>query len=328
MTKKLAIYGPYPPPLGGISVHVIRIEPFLKKNNINYTIFDFGFTKKEHVIPTRKSIFWYLKILFVKKYKLFHFHEMVVSIDYIFYYLFSHFNKTKFIITIHAGRLSKLNLFFLGKTRNLKVISVAKDINELLLSKQIDSILLPAYVPPVNVTSKIIEKDNRIYFLFSVWKVSNELSEKIYNIPLALQFLKKNKLKYKMLFMIGNKKISDIDYLHNLIKSFEVKDSVEIIYEQNLVEYLKNCSFLLKTNKIDGYGVALQEAMDLGIPAIASNVCVRPKGTVLFENNNIVDLTEKIEETLSSPVAEILKEKEDLKYHLELIEIYKNALNK
>jgi glycosyltransferase involved in cell wall biosynthesis len=74
--KKLAIYGPYPPPLGGISVHIKRMEPFLKKHGIDYSIFDFGSTKKENVIPTNKSIFWYLKILFNKKYDLFHFHQI------------------------------------------------------------------------------------------------------------------------------------------------------------------------------------------------------------------------------------------------------------
>ncbi|AFL80700.1 glycosyltransferase [Aequorivita sublithincola DSM 14238] len=327
MNKKLAIYGAYPPPLGGISVHIKRIEPYLESENIDYTIFNFGSYKKENVIPTHKSVFWYLKILFIKKYKLFHFHEMVVSIDYIFYFLFSYFNKTKFIITIHAGELSRLNLFCLTKTKNIKVISVSENINKLLLLKDIDSILLPAYVPPLNVSTKELKKDQRIYFLFSVWKVTKELSEKIYNIPLALHFLKMNTHKYKMLFLIGNKKISDLDYLNKIIETYGVMDSVEIIYEENLVEYIRNCSFLLKTNLVDGYGIALQEAMDLGIPAIATDVCVRPKGTVLFKDNNLTDMTEKISQTLSQPVENILKNKEDLQYHYDLIKIYKQMLN-
>lgn len=328
MNKKLAIYGPYPPPLGGISVHIKRIEHFLKKANIDYTIFNFGSYEKENVIPTNKSVFWYLRILFIKKYNLIHFHEMVIKIDYLYYLIFSHLNKTSFIITIHSGVVSRFNLFCLSKTKNLKVISVSNDINELLVSKNINSVFLPAYVPPSNVQTVSVKKDERKLFIFSVWKMDAKLSENIYNIPLAFEFLKRNKKEYSMLLLIGNKNISDTTYLNGLISKYDLLDSVLVLYDKNLVDYIKNCDFLLKTNKIDGYGIALQEAMDLGIPAIASDVCLRPMGTVLFKDNNIEDLSQKISETMEKPKNSFLSEKEDLQYHLELIKIYKNLLNK
>ena len=41
--NKLAIFGPYPPPLGGISVHIQRMENFLLEKEIDYTIYNHGF---------------------------------------------------------------------------------------------------------------------------------------------------------------------------------------------------------------------------------------------------------------------------------------------
>ena len=237
------------------------------------------------------------------------------------------------MVTIHSESLFTSNtilrnvsLFFLKKS-NFEVITVSKNLYSLLVSRNIKTFFLPAYVPPVEVSFMAIKKDERIYFLYSVWKLSKKLSEEIYNIPLAFQFLKENKKKYKMLFLIGNKDISDKEYLDNLISEYELENDIEILFGKNLVDYVENCTFLLKTNKVDGYGVALQEAMDLGVPAIASDVCVRPKGTILFNDNDIEDLTKKINHTMSSPVDSILKEKEELKYHLELIDIYKKLLN-
>jgi len=333
MNKKIAIYGPYPPPLGGISVHIKRMVPFLKKANLDYTIFDFGYTEKENVIPTKKSIFWYLKILFNRQFDLLHFHQLF-AFEFIFYYIFSIINRTEAIVSIHSERLLKysstyrdMNLFFLKKSK-LKVIAVSKNLTDLLLKSGIDVVFLPAYVPPEDIVFKPIKKDQRVYFLYSVWKLDKKLGDEIYNVPLVSKFLSENKLNYKMLFLIGNKEISDLNYLNKMIKEYDIAESVEILYGKNLVDYVQNCSFLLKTNYVDGYGVALQEAMDLGVPAIASDVCIRPKGTVLFKDDDLGDLKLKINHTMSQPVESILKEKEELQYHLELIKIYKNSLIK
>ncbi len=333
MNKKLAIYGPYPPPIGGVSVHIKRMVPYLDEANIDYTIFNFGFKNTKNVVATKKSIFWYPKIFLSKKYELFHFHQ-IFFFEYFFYFLFSFVYGRKIILSIHAERVlfyssikKKIVLFLLKNTQKLQVVSVSKNLDDFFISKNINSVFLPAYVPPSSISCEIIEKDNRTYFLFSVWKLTKKLSEETYNIPLAFQFLKNHKDKFKMILMIGSEGISDLDYLRKLINEYSIENDVEIIFDKNLVDYLQNGSFLLKTNKVDGYGVALQEAMDLGIPAIATDVCIRPKGTVLFKDNDINDLTNKINDTLNKPTQDILKDKEDLKYHLKLIEIYKQSLN-
>ena len=94
--------------------------------------------------------------------------------------------------------------------------------------------------------------------------------------------------------MIGNKIDSDLEYLNNLIMKYGIRDDIEIIFEENLIDYVQNCEFILRPNLSDGYGVSLQEAMDLGVPGIASDVCERPKGTVVFRSNNIEDLSKKL----------------------------------
>jgi glycosyltransferase involved in cell wall biosynthesis len=233
------------------------------------------------------------------------------------------------VVTIHSERLFDygnikriIALFFISKTKRLQLISVSKKLNDFLESKKIPSFHLPAYVPPSNVDCKEVEDSNEL-FLFSVWKLNRKLAEEIYNVPLAFEFLRKNKENLTMLFMVGNKLGSNLDYLEEIMSKYGVKDNLKVVFDENLVDYVHNCRFLLRPNKSDGYGVSLQEALDLGIPAIASDVCVRPKGTLLFENDNLKDMTNKINQVLNSQKENFLKEKEDLKYHTELIQLYK-----
>ena len=331
MKNKLAIFGPYPPPLGGISVHLNRMEPFLQKEKIDYIIFNHGFIENKNVVATKKNLFWYLKLFFIKKHKVFHFHQFF-SFHFIYYFFFSFFRKEKLIVTIHSERLLSYNkiaktiiLFFISKTKRLKLLSVSQNLNEFLKSKGIESIFLPAYVPPINVKEIKIRKSKEM-FLFSVWKFNEKLANEIYNVPLAFEYLKHNKEKFTMLFMIGSKSDSDEKYLQQLIREYDIKESIKVVFNESLVDYLNNCQFLLRPNLSDGFGVSTQEAMDLGVPAIASDVCERPKGTILFKDNDLKDLSEKIEYAVNTPLKEIIARKENLNYHLTLVNIYKNSL--
>lgn len=332
MNKKLVLFGPYPPPLGGISVHISRIETFLRKENIDYEIFNHGYTENKKVIATKKSLLWYLRVLFIKKRNTFHFHQFFFF-HFIFYFIFSLLRREKIIVTIHSERIlsySKFKrafvLFFISRIRRLNLISVSKNLKNYFDEKGIKSLFLPAYVPPIYVKEIKVNHSKKL-ILFSVWKFNEKLANEIYNVPLAFEYLSQNKHKYKMLLMIGSKSDSDEKYLHETISNYQIEKDVIIIFNQNLVDYLNNCEFLIRPNLSDGYGVSIQEALDLGIPAIASDVCERPKGTLVFKNNDLEDLSSKIEHVEITPVKNILQKKENLNYHFQLIEIYKETIN-
>lgn len=208
----------------------------------------------------------------------------------------------------------------------MDVISVSENLNDLLVQNNINSIFLPAYVPPNKVNFVPMEGDGRIDFLFSMWKFNERNANGTYNISLVFEFLKKNKHAFRMLFLIGDEVDSDKLYLNNLLKEYGIEDSVIVIYGKNLVDYVQNCRFLLRTNRIDGYGVSLQEAMDLGVPAVATSVCTRPIGTVLFENEDLDDMTQKINYVINQNTEALLCHKEELTDHLKLLKIYRDKL--
>ena len=333
MNKRLAIFGPYPPPLGGISVHVKRMEPYLIKNKIGYKIFNHGSVSNEFVVPTNKKMFWYIKLFFEKNFTLFHFHQFFYF-HFFYYLIFSWVRKDKILVTIHSERIlgyglikKRIAVFLLSKTRNISLISVSKNLNDYFKNNGIKSIFLPAYVPPqTSLKSKI---DSESYsghlFLFSVWKFDKKLANEVYNVPLIFEFLSKHKKDFTMLFMIGSKSNSDLKYLEVLLSKYGIHNNIKVLFNENLVDYIHNCKFLVRPNLHDGFGVSIQEALDLGVPAIASDVCQRPKGAILF-NNSLEDLEDKIDLVLNTPVESILSKKETLSYHNQLINIYIDLL--
>ena len=104
MNKKLGIFGPYPPPLGGISVHISRLEAFLKKEKIDYEIYNHGFIEQENIIATKKKLVWYFKMLFIREFNTFHFHQFFLF-HFLYYFIFSLFRDEKIIVTIHSERI-------------------------------------------------------------------------------------------------------------------------------------------------------------------------------------------------------------------------------
>lgn len=330
MNRKLEIFGPYPPPLGGISIHIQRLEFFLKRAGIEYLIYNHGSFSSEKIVATNKSILWYFKYLLQSKNRLIHFHQFF-GFHYFYFFVFSLVSKTKIIVTIHEENLLVYNiifqrviLFFLRCTKFAELISVSQKLSDFLIRNRIKNTCLPAYVPPKDFKFKVINKiPGKDYFLYSIWKLDRNIAERVYNIELALQLLRAIKGKYHMLFMIGTEKDSDKGYLSHLLSKYDIGGCVTVFYETQLTDYVKNCKFLLRTNSLDGYGVSLQEAMDLHVPAIASDVCSRPKGTILFKNNNFDDLYEKVIHVEKYWRA---KDVESPNYHESLILLYKKHL--
>jgi glycosyltransferase involved in cell wall biosynthesis len=60
------------------------------------------------------------------------------------------------------------------------------------------------------------------------------------------------------------------------------------------------CDLFIRPTNTDGYGVSIAEVISLNKPAIASNVCKRPEGAILFENRNIEDLFIKTNDVINN----------------------------
>lgn len=71
---------------------------------------------------------------------------------------------------------------------------------------------------------------------------------------------------------------------------FSSKEEVWPLFQQSDV--------MVRPTSTDGFGISIAEALHAGTPAVASDVCVRPVGTIMFKSRNQTDLNRKVFEVL------------------------------
>lgn len=317
--------------IGGVSTHVKRLIPRLEEAGIEYSL-------SSHRLSSNKQfemilmIVWLFSLLFKRYTGLIHFHKSFGWYQYVYWFLFSKINSKKIFITLHnstlisyTGLKLRIALFFLRNTKYLKLIVVSNKVYDLLKAENIECILLPAYIPASDHEEITLASKKRL-FLYSVYIGNKSNLNSIYGFDIALSLLKLFKDDLSMLFMIGNKDKSDIDFIEHSINSYGLSKSVTIIYNRSLVSYVRNCEFLLRPNRSDGYALSLEEALDQNVIPIASDVSARPKGTLIFDN--FKDLVKRVKEVLEMSNAqkeEVVRQRQRIDCSTALIELYRHC---
>ena len=86
--------------IGGVTSHVKRLLPYLKKRNIKFSILSHPDANNKLKDIVLKS-FWFLKFLLRKNNNLVHFHKSFGFLQFFYWYLFSRINTSNILITIH-----------------------------------------------------------------------------------------------------------------------------------------------------------------------------------------------------------------------------------
>ena len=318
--------------IGGVSTHVNRLIAKLKNEGIPYIISSYPESGSK-LLENVYKIWWFIKFILKMNDNIVHFHKSFGFPQYIYWFLYSWINSDRVIITLHNSSLLgysrfklKIALKLLKRTRYLKLLVVSDRIYDLLMSQKIICNYIPTYIPPISYNKIDINSEKKL-FMYSVFIGTKANLFNVYGFDIALKLLKEYRSEFKMVFMVGNKDRSDVEYIEQVINNEGLKNDIQIIYNKSLVSYIENCEFLLRPNRIDGYGISLQEALDQDVIAVSSNVCKRPKGTITYNSfKDLVDIVHKILKISNLERFEILKQKEKLDSSVELVEIYNKLI--
>ena len=98
--------------------------------------------------------------------------------------------------------------------------------------------------------------------------------------------------------------IGDYGYfekMQKLVKKYNLEDNFHFYTKPVAYPAVINmCDLFIRPTNTDGDALSIREALTLQKPAIASDVCKRPKGTILFKNRNIEDLFIKITDVINN----------------------------
>jgi glycosyltransferase involved in cell wall biosynthesis len=323
----IALVGPYPPPYGGISVHIQRLKEQLEKKGYECIVYDFGYSREsqeETIIRIKSLKRWLPRYFFFAKEDIIHYHSPNWILRIIFGLMT--FLGKRTIISIHgesfndslksAGLLrTKIIIFALKRTSF--IIALNPKIKELALSLGIapEKIeVIPSFIPPTVREEDITEIPERVWdFIDShkpvisanAFRISFYNDEDLYGIDMCVDLCANLKQDYPGIGLVFSlPDIGDHEYFKKMkqrIAEKGIENNFLFITEQyQLYPILMKCDVFLRPTNTDGYGVSIAESIYFKVPAVASAVCQRPEGTILFKSRDINDFILKVKDVLDN----------------------------
>lgn len=304
MNRKLIIVGPTPEPNGGVVSFIEDITTELKANNIDYRIIDLypgkkkDKRKKNIYLGSINSVF---RLLYFSIYISFQ-KETIVWFNFssnkslkLFLFIIKR-KSNKWLLTLHHGvlptdkkignllhtinnyALIKFDLaLYLSEKQHVfysRYISNTKKLISFSIQNKLDSRVLN---DPKNISRIIMSGyPSAIYNYFLVIELVQKINYK-YHLNIAVKLyiygddFDKKSIFYSLNSISSNDK--NISYCYGLNR-------------QDFMSSLKKSDCYVRATSEDSFGIALKEALSLGLIVIASDVCKRAIGSYIYNYNN------------------------------------------
>jgi glycosyltransferase involved in cell wall biosynthesis len=321
---KVALFGPYPPPYGGVSIHIQRLKNLLLKNNIRCKVYDitqfWGKNKKFddfHIKKWPKILFFSRGIIHIQNSGL-----NLLKISILSNLLTIKGNKI--IITYHSLRDDienfnwfKKKVFRLCLTRISHFIVVNSRIKEKLINAGIKNekiTIIPGFLPPTIIKKDIADIPIKIWDFINnhhpvisanAFRIEFYNNQDLYGIDMCIELCTNIMKKYpKIGFVFCLPVIGDDEYFSkmiNIIYSKKIENNFLFVTQPyQFYPILRASDLFVRPTNTDGDAISIRESLYFRIPSVVSDVVPRPKGTNLFRNRDSNDFALKVEKILEN----------------------------
>lgn len=318
---KIIQVGLYPPPYGGVSIHLSRLMEQLNDHGRDALLIDLSACKKS--VSRVKTLPWWraLLFLFFTTRSIVHGHNY--SIRNLFFYWTLHF-RHRVILSFHnerhvdvlfARRTSfsgKIILCILRKIDGVVVDNKRSlDVARQCLGPSFNLRLIPEFIAPRAVPDvedpQIVEMRKRYSFLLAsnAFMISFYNGEDLYGLDILIDTISRlwhdDRLDVGMVVLlptIGNE--TYYQQLCDRLRCQQIADRFCFIREplKEASSLWKISDLVVRATNTDGNSLTVWEALGQGTPVIASDCVERPNECVLFRTRDVEDLRRAIKRVL------------------------------
>lgn len=326
--KKIALLGPCPPPLGGVAVHVKRVMRKYRDQGNEVFHFDTTVEYRFHFLPF--YLFRLLLFLLWSRPDIVDFHTLYVSNSILELWLLAQLKKVinyNLRVIEHDCRhlYDRSQSFKKMANKIIKTVDKVICIGDITYNSYCDNkVVLPAYsleaafLPPDYSEEKSIlatypesldnfVKKHRPLLVANAFQLSLLNGRDLYGFDLCIDLIARLKAEYEnigLVFFLAQ--IGDRTYFQKMMKTIKKLNIEEHIFiakgRGELWPLLKQADVFVRPTLSDSFGISVAEALDLGVPAVASNVCRRQKGAILFQCGNKEDFVITVKKQLQELV--------------------------
>lgn len=312
---KKEVWGFAPPPTGGVSVYCKRLIDKLHAKDGQIIMRNFASSKSgsNYIVDAKNKLVEFLKLLFVPKRII---HSQFTNFKLLLLlYLFGW--RHDIIMTLHNRRLVMLNgwkRWIVNRLfQRVKYVIYNDPTYTPLLHEKFDIdeakiVILPTYISPCKDELKGLTKDIAEFLSRHTYSLSANASRIIKNevfgdlygldqlIYLMDRLVHEKGLDVGMVFCISD--IFNHEYYNHCltrIKGLGLEQHFLFAIDSsvNCFEVWAATDVFLRPTMSDMEGVSVKEALQFGTPVVASDVCTRPKETVLYETGKAEDLFDR-----------------------------------
>lgn len=314
--KRILFIGPMPPPMGGVSIHILRLSRLL----LNYFSIDYIDESK-----SIKSEFFNLRSL-----KFLQYFKRIMKSDLIyvhsgsrlllmFHLISAKLLQKKIILTLHGYPIIKRNLavrldeYFYSLSDSIIVV------NEYILKRislpSAKCIVRHAFIPPMMddeadlplfLKDWIVDRKNsgKIVICANAYQLRIYNSQDLYGLDMCIEAadnLIGKGFPLSFIFNVSSleKNRELYEQYRNDIKEKNLQENFLLINEElSFVKLITYSDIVLRPTNSDGDALTIREAIHFGKPVISSDVISRPDETILFRSRDIIDFENKIIETV------------------------------
>jgi glycosyltransferase involved in cell wall biosynthesis len=332
----VALVGPYPPPCGGVSVHIKRLHRRLAALNISSLVYCQCMSKpapEDNVIPASKYAWhrWILEHGWRCNASIVHFHDgwfwapaaLAMLLRGKRVVMTFHNQQTGGVMWRQVSSLQRLVSRWLLRHPRVWWVAVSPEVSRQLIALGVPPARIsvaPAYIPHRADADASSLPAYALDFLGThspvlstyAWKLTIDAQGvDVYGFDHCLEMIKSLKADFPKIGLgVSLPQIFDVGYFRDLkarITAYGIEDNVLFITEPlNDAQLLWQASdvFVRATNT-DGDAVAVREALALRVPVVASDASARPDGVVLFETRNLEAMNNAVRQVLTHHAAHV-----------------------
>lgn len=308
---RILLLGTIPPPIGGVTIHLDRFFNLFKDSRV-FELSILDLKKKTLFIKNRKIRSFFKILIYFMKINIVHIH---ISNNYIKVF-FAFISKLLFkkVIYTHHNSLVKNKFIFkvMFKLCDRIILVNDKEISaNLIIAEKTE--VIPAFLPPYKIEKlpytleeeikkfdKVISTNCYLYNLIN--------SKHVYGFDLIIEAFsnlsRKGQIKNTLLVLVDPSSTTK-EFVNSLLegKDFKTNKVLHVTDKVDFIALVKRSDITIRATRTDGDSLSIRESLYFNIPIIASDVTIRPEGTVLFKSDDSGDLEDKILELISCDIS-------------------------
>jgi hypothetical protein len=316
------IIGKVPPPVGGVTIHTIRLYQWLKKEkyiDVKLTALNKNSSDDKNIQYIGNYLFWIIKkLIFGFKEDIVHYQGanyhglLVLSI------IKKIHPKFNLVWTVHSEyiilKIKNRKLFRFIMQEIDRIITVNDNIkNQLkgIVRTQNNIHVISPFLMPENYNktyNKILDKyrqDNEIILLFNAYRLEfNDKNQDIYGLNTLIDAFKYVDINAKLILLIPSINNKERVYYNSLLEKLNIgcRKRIVLISDINTDgwKYINSADIFIRPTITDGDALSVKESIYMDKITVVSDCTIRPDNVILFKTSCSKDLARKINFSLSS----------------------------